>query len=458
MIQHDSQPDSQSDVESVYVTDSQGETPPFQPIKLDSARFNPAVLGRVKVQLLPIPSGRHFPKQRSAPTLKSVLSNYTADQLPEISAAMADSLIFGLAAISDTDHRVGHHGEMTKRMLAQRVGRCFWSWADIPNFTDFVAPMGPLSLRPTSLFPEDMQVISPRMSCNLLTSSNRAIERVIKEFMGSTPKYSLGTALALTTYGAVQDAALPSFHRLPERLKRNGYSAQQSLVIDFATSEGVLPFAMSIIRETLYEDDLAKRLKEIEPAVRERLAELAKPLEEGEVRDALIDGEIPYAKACDKVIRGSWDFPLRTVVAGEVAEGDPDEDILHLTCRAVIVVATADGRHQTLPTKVLLALAILSGVSPAAYVRFAIQDIERRGVTYMTPQQVGELRGMVLEYAEDWDGMERKRAEVLIKELAVLEREFDRASMRVEMRSERVGEWMKERGVGFAREWFDTGE
>lgn len=454
---------------------------------------NPTGKVRVKLQSLPTtPKG--FPKQRLCPSSKSVRANY-GPRAPEVACAMAESLSYAYASLSEPSFAPMACGPFTERMLAQYVGRCLWNWDDVPAFippkrvpplpigaapaadteddTAQQAEAGAeppiynpgevtiyhcsrrlmqIAMRCTALFPEDMRSVSPRLSCNLLLGSYNSVDRAVARFLaGAGMEYDgqlLAPALAHVAYGEVQDGGLPPFRRLPERTKRSGYSVRQSLVLDLAGAEGTLPLSHAILRSTLYEDDLAKRLTEVRDGVLERLRELAAEVRgvAPDVAQMIEDGDIPYEGAAERVVRGVWDLGLGVLDEG-VSTADPDDDLMALTCR-MIISALGTG-HAYLGAETLFALATLSGVSPAAYVRYAEKDLERRGVTYLTSATVGELADLV-GVAE----LEKEsRRGVLIKELRLLEARLKPMEELLEKRGERVKRLMRVRGCRVAEEW-----
>lgn len=470
---------------------------------------------RVKLQSLPAtPKG--FPKQRLCPSSKSVRANYGL-RAPEVACAMAESLSYAYASLSEPAFAPMACGPFTERMLAQYVGRCLWSWDDVPAFippkrvpplpiqsiaqpeastdgdqqaeddtaqqaeaataagteadtahTPGTEPpiynpgevsiyhcarrLMQIAMRCTALFPEDMRSVSPRLSCNLLLGSYNSVDRAVARFLaGAGMEYDgqgLAGALAHVGYGEVQDGGLPPFHRLPERSKRTGYSVRQSLALDLAGPEGTLPLAHAVLRSTLYEDDLAKRLVEIREGVLERLRELAVEVRgvAPDVAQMIEDGDIPYEGAAERVVRGVWDLDLGVLDEG-VSTADPDDDLMALTCR-MIISALGTG-HAYIGATTLFALATLSGVSPAAYVRYAEKDLERRGVTYLTSATVGELADLVAEA----DLSVEARRNVLIKELRLLEARLKPMEELLEKRGEKVKRLMRVRGYRVAEEW-----
>lgn len=463
---------------------------------------------RVKLQSLP-PTPNGFAKQRLTPSTKSVRANY-GSLAPEVACAMAESLCYAYASLSQPDFEVRQCGPHTERMLAQYVGRCLWTWDDVPAFippkrvpplplvadqptkpanqptkpadqpeadqparpddTDGNAEppiynpgevtlyhcsrrLLPVSLNSTALFPADMRAVSPRLSCNLLLGSYNSVDRAVARWLAAagidhepTP---LAGALSLVGYGELQDAALPPFHRLPERVKRSGYSARQSLILDLAGADGVLPFSHAILRSTLYEDDLAKRLQDVRPQVTEKLQQLIEHIEPKApgVVELIEEGAIPYEAAAERVVRGDWRFDLGVLDEGR-SVADPDDDLLAITCRLIVASGTP---HQFVSAETLLALAVLTGVSPAAYVRYAELDLARRGVTYLGAGTVSRLIALVREV--ELDGVAARRRDVLVRELALLEARLKVAEEVEEKRGEVVRGWMRTRTWRVVGEW-----
>ena len=443
-----------------------------------STLVSPAGKVRVKLQSLP-PAADGFAKQRLCPSTKSVRANY-GPRAPEVACAMAESLSYAYASLSDESFQPAECGPFTERMLAQYVGRCLWTWDDVPAFIPpkRVPPLPAadgaddqteislyqcsrrlmvVALRSTALFPPDMRAISPRMSCNLLLGSYNSVDRAVARWLASAgidhDSPSLAQALAHVGYGEVQDATLPLFHRRPERVKRSGYSTRQSLVLDLAGPEGTLPLSHAVLRATLYEDDLAKRLDEVREVVIERLQELALLVKAAapEVADLILDGDIPFDDAAERVVRGRWSFGLGVLDEGR-STADPDDDLMALTCR-MIVAALGTG-HAYIGAPTLFALAVLSGVSPAAYVRYALLDLERRGVTYLTAATVGQLAELV----EEADVEKPARKAVLVKELRLLESRLKPMEEIAEKRGDELKRLMRVRGVtkAFIGEWVKT--
>jgi len=435
---------------------------------------------RVKLQSLP-PTPNGFAKQRLTPSTKSVRANY-GSLAPEVACAMAESLCYAYASLSQPDFEVRQCGPHTERMLAQYVGRCLWTWDDVPAFIPpkRVPPLPiqaaqqaeaatdgngevtlyhcsrrllPVSLNSTALFPADMRAVSPRLSCNLLLGSYNSVDRAVARWLAAagiehepTP---LAAALSLVGYGELQDAALPPFHRLPERVKRSGYSARQSLILDLAGADGVLPFSHAILRSTLYEDDLAKRLQDVRPQVKEKLQQLIEHIEPKApgVVELIEEGAIPYEAAAERVVRGDWRFDLGVLDEGR-SVADPDDDLLAITCRLIVASGTP---HQFVSAETLLALAVLTGVSPAAYVRYAEMDLARRGVTYLGAGTVSRLIALVREV--ELDGVAARRRDVLVRELALLEARLKVAEEVEEKRGEVVRGWMRTRTWRVVGEW-----
>lgn len=437
---------------------------------------------RVKLQSLP-PTPNGFAKQRLTPSTKSVRANY-GSLAPEVACAMAESLCYAYASLSQPDFEVRQCGPHTERMLAQYVGRCLWTWDDVPAFIppNRIPPLPlaaggpaqpeadqptkpevtlyhcsrrllPVSLNSTALFPADMRAVSPRLSCNLLLGSYNSVDRAVARWLAAagidhepTP---LAGALSLVGYGELQDAALPPFHRLPERVKRSGYSARQSLILDLAGADGVLPFSHAVLRSTLYEDDLAKRLQDARPQVTEKLQQLIEHIEPKApgVVELIEEGAIPYEAAAERVVRGDWRFDLGVLDEGR-SVADPDDDLLAITCRLIVASGTP---HQFVSAETLLALAVLSGVSPAAYVRYAEMDLARRGVTYLGAGTVSRLIALVREV--ELDGVAARRRDVLVRELALLEARLKVAEEVEEKRGEVVRGWMRTRTWRVVGEW-----
>lgn len=358
---------------------------------------------RVRVQSLPAPTAENHtstPKSRITPTAKSVLANYAEADIPVLGRAMADSLCTSFAHMAGRPLPKLSDHPLAVEVTGRHLGRCLWSWSDIPaqagDLRELSAHLIPQALRPHTAFPGDLQVISPRLSQNLLLATYAGTEAAIARWLRRPKATPLTNALALTGYGAVQDKRLISLRRAPEPVQRAGYNSRQSLALDLAERDA-LPFSAAILRDTLYEVDLASRLREAKPRVTEALKELADILAEErphiseELLYQLRYEEPPYIHACDLIVSGEWDFPLSPLGSdGNITEATED-DYLSLTCRMIVATVTGFGRHMEIPGDELVALACLTGVSPAAYAAYAIDDLRRRGTTYLGPNGIAEM-------------------------------------------------------------------
>ncbi|MCY1302669.1 hypothetical protein D9M70_523400 [compost metagenome] len=100
-----------------------------------------------------------------------------------------------------------------------------------------------------------------------------------------------------------------------------------------------------------------------------------------------------YDKAADGLMRDEWRLAL-----GEADETDAGA----LIARLIVMKA---GRREKLSGAALIALGELCGLNPIVFLRYAVRDLGRRGVTYVTGEEarvVSEvLRGPDVGEAEN---------------------------------------------------------
>lgn len=384
-------------------------------------------LPRVRVQTLPqytAEGAPNTPSGRVTPTIRSVEVGYTEADKPQVYRAMKDALIYNLTYIQSVP--APNLDSCINLGMAHNLGRCLWSWPSIasPYFEEGMEAMKQYALRPSSLLPADMQALSPRFACLLLLTNFSKVEREIQrvaEFLGLElrGKVNLAFATSCLDYGS---PALRPFNRLEPLAERPGYNDSQSAILALADG-GSLPFSHYQLTRGTYEADQAKRLLEIRGAVRADLGILAKELERNpeaaEVVELLQEvDDNTYAKAVDRVMFGRWG-ELRL----EENVSDPDEDVMTLLCRAVIRRMGCEGRDQLISGPHLLCLSMLTGISPAAFVRHAINDFIRRGTTYLSLGDADALGDLVRSMKVE-PGMAAGRLEVLAKQLDALARQF----------------------------------
>lgn len=379
-------------------------------------------LPRVRAQTLPAYTADNAPATpsgRVTPTIRSIEVGYAERDRPAVYRAMVEALIYNLTFIQDMPH-IGTLKHVEQLGMMHNAGRCLWGWSSLPSpyFEEGIEKLKAFALRPTSLFPMDMQELSPRFACLLLLSNFSKIERDIiraTESQGLTPpaKVSLAFVLSCVDYGA---PLLRPYSRLEPLHERSGYNDAQSAILAVADS-GSLPFSHYQLVVGTYEADQAKRINAVHSGVIQDLQEVGQAL--GRVIDSedlpvMLQEPLPaawYAKAADMVMIGNW-AELRL---GD-EPGDPDEDLLVIVARAIIRRIGCEGRQQQLDARTLLGLSLLSGISPAAFIRHAIKDFKRRGVTYVSLAEAAELSDLIrlLDVPVTRDAARR---DVLVREL-----------------------------------------
>lgn len=387
-------------------------------------------LPRVRVQSLPAYTAADAPATpsgRVTPTIRSIEVGYAEIDRPTIYRAMADALICNLTFIQDSDFPFDRSLLESLNML-HNAGRCLWSWSSIPSpyFEEGVERLKRHALRSSNLFPMDMQVLSPRFACLLLLTNFSKIERDIQRVAEAydlpiKSKVNLAFATSCLDYGS---PALRPYARLEPLPERAGYNDAQSAILALADS-GTLPFSHYQLVRGTYEADQAKRITNARGSVVLDLSVLSKELEwfskGGELVEGL--GQVPqqvYAKAADLVMTGEWS----TLRLGE-EPGDIDDDLLVLTARAIIRRIGCEGRDQLIDPAALLCLSLLTGISPACFMRHAVADFQRRGTTYISLGGAAELAELVRKI-EVPAGKDSARRDVLVRELEQL---ADRLSM-----------------------------
>lgn len=378
-------------------------------------------LPRVRVQSLPAYTAVDAPATpsgRVTPTIRSIEVGYAEIDRPTIYRAMTDALIYNLTFIQDSGMPFDQ-SRLESLNMVNNLGRCLWSWASIPSpyFEEGIEQLKRHTLRSSSLFPLDMQVLSPRFACLLLLTNFSKIERDLQRVAETydlviKTKGNLAFATSCLDYGS---PALRPYARLEPLQERAGYNDAQSAILALADS-GTLPFSHYQLVRGTYEADQAKRIAVARGAVMLDLAVLSKELDKvgdsAELGEELMNvSSSVYAKAADLVMTGEWS----TLRLGE-EPGDIDDDLLVLTARAIIRRIGCEGRDQLIDPAALLCLSLLTGISPACFMRHALADFQRRGTTYISMAGAVELAELVSRI-EVPAGREEARKAVLVREL-----------------------------------------
>lgn len=336
-----------------------------------------AVIQTLPTPTVTAPDKKRVPRQAIAPNREIVMANFGEDA-PLVFGAMGQSLTYGLCFALLEDYKIPEQPELTARMMAQHVGRCLWTWEDVAG--PDLSTLRRAALRPSAMLPADMQEVSPRLAVDLLGGNYAAAARMLRDLLDIDVPDPIDRALGLTGYGAVQDARLPLLCRLQPAQVRPGYSRRQSYVMQIAGN--IQPFALAISQQTLYADDLALRFREIAAQVVEDTVAVYR------AKDVDLEPEdVEVDKVADSLMREPWDLRLP-------AEPDPI-DTAPVVRRLLIQRLAGREKVAYLTAEELLGFGLLTGLSPAAFARYAVKDFERRGVTYTTVNEVGRLADLV---------------------------------------------------------------
>lgn len=318
---------------------------------------------RAKVQTLPGQTANvpRIARNSIFPSQRAVIRDYPGAE-EAIFHAMSESLAYGFHYTLLESYDVSSIDPLTDRMMATHVGRCFWTWEDVPVQP---ASLKRLAMRRSGALPSDMQEVSPRLAAEMMVCAPTALGRMLHGFKAEQ-------AMGLMGYGTVQDGRLPILQRLPKQTKRTGYSVRQSYLLSIAGD--VLPFAAVVAQHTLYPESLGRTLKDLRDVI------VADALKVFDAAGCPIDkdwAETMYYGACDALMTQKWDLEL---------SAEPDESDLAKVMQRLLI--QRNKAKLKFPAEALYRLGELTGISPAAFVRYAIKDQQRRGTTYVTAEQV----------------------------------------------------------------------
>lgn len=322
------------------------------------------------------------------PSPKFLAARYPVEERAEVRQFMAWSLASGLAYIANRPMAAGLPAAMSQ--YSKGAGRCLWSWDDVledgavpAEVEPFLAHLKEQALRPTSMFPADMRSLSPRLCIDLLGGNYARARREVELVAGAAlPKhYPLDRILGLMNYGDVQDHALPLLSRVRREFPcRPGFSAHATYVAE-TINDSLSPFAVGILKSTLFEEDQAQRLLNARPWVEEKCREVFAGL------GAYLEDDFSanYTGVVDRLLREEWHVD-------EFDPEDPEPDAEQVIER-LILWKFHDNR--TLLPGLLLGLAVLTGVSPASLTAYAVSDARRRGYSYISHTDMEALAALV---------------------------------------------------------------
>ena len=296
---------------------------------------------------------------------------------------MAWSIASGLAYVSERSlARPEFNPEVP--LILSNVGRQVWTWEDCWDTSEEMRhDIATTALRPTAAFPADMRNLSLRTCVGLLGGNYEAALRMAVKAGAAAPKgLYLDRSLGLMTYGAAQDATLPLLRRCasPKATVMTGLSAEAGYLHHHSAG---MPFAVVVLRNTLFEVQMAPRLVAAQDEIVAQLKDVYQRL--GAHLDP--DAAQAYPKVVDHLLRDVWRPEA-------FRPSDPEPDYEQVLARLIL---TRWHDPRALSASLVYQLALLSGVSPAAVVRFTLDDIRRRGTSSMTPKVVKELGQLVGE-------------------------------------------------------------
>jgi len=219
--------------------------------------------------------------------------------------------------------------------------------------------------------PEHLQAISPLLALQMLNAS-----------MGSFVDAQGVSALRLTGFGRAQDTYLKAFNRpyyrplpyadTPIAERRKGSNVIKALL----ERPGTEPFAKMVAMEPVRFDGVAPYLDfAVEKA---NATELPAPYE--------YDEPVTAEEVRNAVTYEPWDGS--TLI---------DTPRLVLAQRLVICRAWRENRHGTMTAAQLLALSQNVGITPASFLSYAVDDLLRRKVTFITAEEAHHLADQLTE-------------------------------------------------------------
>lgn len=352
------------------------------------------------------------------PSPKFLKARYPDGQRAEVQQFMAWSLTSGLAYIANRP--LAASLPLGLEQHAKGAGRCLWSWDDVledgevpEGVQPFLIHLKEQALRPTSMFPADMRSLSPRLCVDLLGGNYARARREVELVAGATlPKhYPLDRIFGLMNYGDVQDRVLPLLSRVRREFPcRPGFSAHATYVAE-TINDSLAPFAVGVLKSTLFEEDQAQRLLNARPWVEAKCREVFQQL--GAYLEA--DFSVNYCGVVDRLLREEWNVD-------EFDPEDPEPDAEQVMER-LLLWKFHDNR--TLAPGLLLGLAVLTGVSPAALTAYAVSDAQRRGYSYISHTDM-EVLATLVENASMSQNAARCANEIRSQQVALVDAQADK--------------------------------
>lgn len=310
---------------------------------------------------------------------QNFLNSRYGDDLPGVRAFMAWSIAAGLA------YAANRQPDPPEGMDPKGAGRGLWTWEDcvVVGSPDHPALsyIKEQALRPTAAFPSDLRSISPRLAAELLGGNYSAVKRMVEAMGYQLPNaMRLDQVFGLVGYGDLQDGALPLFGRVRSTLPAiPGFSKNAAYLAHVC--DDLEPFAVGILRHTLFEVDLAPRLLAGRVLIEAKCRALYESI------GAFLDDDFSrsYTAVLDRVMREEWHLE-------EFDPEDPEPDYEQVLERLVI---WQWHDNRCLPAGLFMGLSMLTGVSPASFTAYAVSDARRRGYTFIDVAEVDKLAGKV---------------------------------------------------------------
>lgn len=336
-------------------------------------------------QRLPSPAARYAAAHVFKPRLQD-LAAYGADA-PKVAEAMTVSLLASFAEMLEQPYSLPAHlinDPLVGPMLSFNLGRCLWTWEDV-GATEPPATMKLWALRPSGMLPIDLQEVSPRLVVDMF-GTFAAVERTAAAWATGPATDRLDLRLGLTDYGI----PLPRLVRCPPAAEKVSIFGSRHMTMHEAPGK----FADHIARNTLYRANLGEKLRNLQEVICQDAFEVITGPDAPEAQAEelgiaeLLKSELQkqYLTTVDDLMVRPWNLSLDS----GLAEYEYAPVIRRLLVARLHVAAMA-----VVPAHTLLAMAYMIGISPASFVRHAIKDVKRRGLTYMTGYTVVKLAKLV---------------------------------------------------------------
>lgn len=378
------------------------------------------------------------------PTRKSVYENFYPEEVERVFEAMASSLLYGLQYATGYDKVppllekvLEGCPHLLAPMMLQDIGRGLWTWDKLDDPLKYIDYTRNIALRPTKDFPPELRSVSPRLAADICMFGDLpALDDLLRDFYGceiptskTEDSYTGSThhCLNLTMYGERQDKALVSLRMIPEptgKKSTSNYTVHQRFMFD--NLPRTKPFAAGMVNRTSWETGLGRSFVKQRSAVFEKLAKVITTLNKssGEVHEAAPNDywESEYIAAVWRICHEPWK-DLRGL---QVLEYTPGKLDIGPVIERLILASRRFGWGKTMTAEHLLAISIFSGVSPAAFLRYAVHDARRRGFSYISAEEADRLPELVAYESTDNQGA-KDRLAIELKDLA-----FDLANCVVE--------------------------